>query len=138
MVQCKNNAVLTCLIGVLLIFASCKNAIKPEAVVGRWNYIKVGDPYSRNPDDTVSTRALAEKAPYINFSSNGDLKIASEGKILSYGKYRIEGNNIVVTEQLANGKTRAFPFYIIKLTDNEITFETKEDDAVRVTAKRVK
>lgn len=138
MVRRNKNTVLIFLAGVLLIFASCKNAIKPEAVVGRWNYIKVSNPYSRNPDDTVSTRALAEKAPYINLSSNGDLVIVSEGKPLSHGKYRIEGNNIEVTEQLADGKTRNFPFYIIKLIDDEITFETKEDDAVRVTAKRAK
>jgi len=122
----------------LLAFTACKTAIKPEAVVGKWDYVKVSNPYSRNPDDTVSTRTLAEKAPYINLSSNGGLSIVSEGKILSHGKYRVEGNNIEVTEQLADGKTSNFTFYITKLTDNEITFETKEDDAVRVTAKKAK
>jgi len=138
MIQRSYNIVLIFLVGILSVFVSCKNVIKPEAVIGRWNYIKVGNPYSRNPYDTVSARVLAEKAPYITFSSNGDLVIISESKVLSQGKYHVEDNNIEVTEQLANGKTRVFPFYIIKLTDNEITFETKEDDAVRVTAKRAK
>jgi len=67
MVRRSYNTVLISLAGILLIFASCKNVIKPQDVVGRWNYTKVGNPYSRNPDDTVSTRALAEKEPYINF-----------------------------------------------------------------------
>lgn len=57
---------------------------------------------------------------------------------MSHGKYQVKGNNIDVTEVLTDGKTRNFSFYITKLTDNEITFETKEDDAVRVTAKKAK
>lgn len=127
-----------CIVVILLAFTACKTAIKPKAVVGKWDYVKVSNPYSNNPDDTVSTRTLAEKAPYLTLSANGDLIIVSEGKILSHGKYRVENNNIEVTEHLADGKIRNFTFYVTKLTDNEITFETKEDDAVRVTAKKVK
>jgi len=137
MVRRSDSTVLICLTGMLL-FTSCKDKIKPESVIGKWSYIKVSNPYSRNPDDTVSSRALAEKAPYITLSPGGELTIVSEGKILSHGKYLVEGNNIQVIEQLADGKTRNFPFYIVKLTGDEIIFETKEDDAVRVVAKRVK
>ncbi|WP_448699137.1 hypothetical protein ACFGVR_19470 [Mucilaginibacter sp. AW1-3] len=132
------KTILFCFIAILFVFTSCKTTIRPEAVVGKWKYIKVGNPYSRNPDDTVSSRELAEKAPYITLSPNGELTIVSEGKVLSHGKYQLVGSNIEVAEQLPDGKTRNFPFYISKLTDTEIIFETKEDDAVRVTARRAK
>jgi len=58
------------------------------------------------------------------------------GKVLSHGTYKIDQGNISYTEVLPDGKTRTFPFWIKKLTDKEIVFETKEDDAVRVTARK--
>jgi len=140
---CSNlNAMTTrisfCFLLVIIAFTACKHVIKPEEVIGKWRYIKVSNPYSRNPDDTVSARELNEKSPSVIFSQGGDMLILSEGKILSHGRYKLDGNNIRVTEQLADDKTRNFSFYIISLTDKQIIFETKEDDAVRVTATRVK
>jgi len=122
----------------LLAIAACKSSIKPEAVIGKWKYIKVENPYSPNPPDTVSAMEIIEKTPYLQLSANGDLLMMWGGKVLSHGKYSIKGNYIQYTETMADGKTRQFPFFISKLTDTQIIFETKEDDPVRVTAQKVK
>jgi len=129
---------LLCFLLVIIVFTACKHVIKQDEVIGKWKYVKVSNPYSRSPDDTVSAGELNQKSPTITFSQSGDMVILSEGKILSHGKYQLDGNNIQVNEQLANGTTRNFPFYIISLTDKQIVFETKEDDAVRVTAVRIR
>ncbi|OCX53440.1 hypothetical protein BEL04_03830 [Mucilaginibacter sp. PPCGB 2223] len=123
-----------CFLLAIIALSSCKQVIKPEDLFGKWKYVKVSNPYSRNPDDTVSAKELREKSPSVTFSPNGHMDIISEGKILSQGKYRVEDHNILVTEQLPDGKTRNFPFYIMSLNGQQMIFETKEDDAVRVTA----
>ena len=129
---------LVCFLLMIVALTACKHVIKPGELIGRWKYVKVSNPYSRNPDDTVSARELKEKSPSVTFFADGDMMILSEGKVLSHGKYQLQGNNIQVTEQLADGKTRNFPFYIINLTAHQLVFETKDDDAVQVVALRVK
>jgi hypothetical protein len=116
--------------------ASCKHAIDPKMLAGKWDYVKVENPYSPNPPDTVSAQELKDKAPYIRLSENGVLLMMWGGRVLSHGTYKLDNGNISYTEQLPDGKTRTFPFWIKKLTDKEIIFETKEDDAVRVTAQK--
>ncbi len=122
----------------MLLFAisSCKHVLKPENLYGKWVYTKVENPYSPNPPDTVSAQNLAENKPYIVLSKNGDLIMIWGGKLLSHGKYKIDGVNISYTESLAGGKSRTFPFWIKEVTANKIIFETKDDDAVRVTARK--
>lgn len=124
------------ILSVIISVTSCKPALKPESLVGKWNYIKVENPYSPNPPDTVSAQELADKHPYIRFSQNGVLLMMWGGRVLSHGTYKLENGNINYTEQMPDGKTRTFPFWIKKLTDTEIIFETKEDDAIRVTARK--
>lgn len=119
-----------------IVITSCKRTIDPKMLIGKWNYVKVENPYSPNPPDTVSAKELAEKAPYIRLSPNGVLLMIWDHKVLSHGTYKVVDGNISYTEQLPDGKTRTFPFWIKELTDKQITFETKEDDAVRVTAKK--
>jgi uncharacterized membrane protein len=58
------------------------------------------------------------------------------GKVLSHGKFKTDGKNIRYTETLPDGKTREFPFWVMKLTDKEIVFETMGADGSRVTAVR--
>jgi len=117
----------------LLLFGSCGTSVKPDNLYGKWKYIKVENP-NANPPDSVSSADLAAQAPSIQFSKNNDLIINWGGKVLSHGKFRTEGQNIQYTETLADGKTRAFPFWVSKLTDKELVFETKGADGSRVTA----
>lgn len=117
----------------LLFFSSCGTSVKPENLYGKWKYVKVQNPNS-NPPDSVSSEDLAAQAPSIEFSKNNDLVIVWGGKVLSHGKFRTEGQNIQYTETLADGKTRTFPFWVSKLTDKDLVFETKGADGSRVTA----
>jgi hypothetical protein len=120
-----------------IIFSSCKRPLDPKMLAGKWNYVKVENPYSPNPPDTISARELAENKPYIRLSENGVLLMMWGGKVLSHGTYKIgDKDNINYTEEMPDGKTRTFPFWIKELTDKEIIFETKEEDAVRVVAKK--
>ena len=120
---------------ILLFFASCKSSINPEDLYGKWKYIKVENPHA-TPPDSVSSSDLQAQAPYIQFSKSNDLVIIWGGKILSHGKFKTDGKNIRYTEGLPDGKTREFPFWVMKLTDKEIVFETLGADGSRVTAVR--
>jgi hypothetical protein len=119
----------------LLFFASCGNSVKPENLYGKWRYIKVENP-NANPPDSVSSQDLAKQTPYIQFTKNNDLVIMWGGSVLSHGKFSTESQNIQYTESLADGKTRTFPFWVSKLTNKDLVFETKGADGSRVTAVR--
>jgi len=119
----------------LLFLSSCGTSVKPENLYGKWKYINVQNP-NASPPDSVSGQDLAMQAPSIQFSKNDDLVITWGGKVLSHGKFRTEGQNIQYTETLADGKTRTFPFWVSKLTDKVLVFETKGTDGSRVTAVR--
>ncbi|RKR83873.1 hypothetical protein BDD43_4088 [Mucilaginibacter gracilis] len=127
---------LICLIVLSVALAACKHQIDAKMLVGKWNYTKVENPYSANPPDTVSAQQLADKKPSISLSPKGELLMIWGGKVLSHGTYKLVEGSISYTEQLPDGKTRIFPFWIKELTDKQIIFETREDDAVRVTAKK--
>jgi uncharacterized protein (TIGR03066 family) len=127
----KVNVVVVLLI--MLAFAACKPYIDANKLVGRWHYVKVEKAHVDLPD-TVSRAELEDAKPYIEFANNGNVTIMWGGKILSHGKYKIDGKNIVYTESLPGGKTRTFPYYVTQFTDKEITFETTDDDGSRVKA----
>ena len=128
----KTSIILVAIFGIIL--TSCKHSIDPKTLVGKWNYVKVENPYSPNPPDTVSADELKQQESYIRLSENGVLLMMWGHKVLSHGTYKLLDGNISYTEQMPDGKTRTFPFWIKELTDTKITFETKEDDAIRVTA----
>lgn len=115
--------------------ASCKTAVSPKNLYGRWQYIKVEHP-NANPPDSVSNHDLAYAAPFIQFSKNDSLLMVWSGSVLSKGKFHTDGNNIRYTEDLPDGTKREFPFWVIKLTDQEIVFETTVEEKSRVTAVR--
>lgn len=118
----------------LLCLTACTNRVNPEALYGDWKYIKIDHPQGDGLTDTISTDTLMAKAPFITFSKNNELKITWGGKILSQGKFTISGDNINFTENLAGGQTRTFPFYVSKLDEKSIVFETLGKDGSRVTA----
>ena len=121
----------------LLIFSSCKpKPIQREALLGKWRYVKVENPNS-HPPDSVSATELEMESPYIKFSKNDSMMIWWGGKVLSHGTYKLDGSNIQVREILDSGKTRNFPFFVSKLTDKDLIFETSGEEGTKVTAVRV-
>jgi hypothetical protein len=121
-------------LSVLIIFSlsACTSSIKPEDLYGKWKYIRVEHP--NDPTDSVRSGELVFRAPYIQFSANNKMLIMWGGKVLSHGTFSTEGQNIKIKEELPDGRTREFPFWVIKLTDKDLIFETKGDDKSRVTA----
>src|ERR1700761_3549006 len=117
----------------LTLFASCQSAIKPEALYGKWKYIKIENNSVSNTN-IVTSEQLESEEPYIQFSKNDSLLIWWGGKVLSHGSYKIEGDKIQVKEILGDGKTREFPFIVSKLDDKNLIFETNGDDGAKVTA----
>lgn len=121
--------------GFLLLFAAaCKHSIKPEALYGNWKYVKIDKPRGDDLADTVTTAELEEQKPEISFSTKNQLVIYWGGKILSQGTFTVDGENINYTEQLPEGKSRTFPFWVSKLDSKTIVFETLGKDGSRVTA----
>src|SRR5258708_39802057 len=89
----------------ILVIASCKSSINAVDLYGKWKYIKVEKPNAYPPDSVTSTE-LSMQSPYIQFSANNTLVIMWGGKVLSHGKFTIEGHNINYTESLPDGTTR--------------------------------
>lgn len=112
---------------------SCKSSISSNKLYGKWKYTRVEKP-NANPPDSVSTLELNAVQPYIQFSADNTLQIIWDGKVLSHGKFTIDGQNIRYTESLPDGSTRQFPFWVSKLTDKQIIFETSGEEGSRVTA----
>lgn len=129
------NIILLINIVLLFLVAGCSGNLKPENLRGKWKYVKVFNPEAF-PPDSVSTMELQELKPYIEFSGDNKLQIIWGGKVLSKGTYRIEADNIHFREDLGGGQTREFPFYVSKITEKEIVFETVGADASKVTAVR--
>jgi len=122
-------------LAILLLFAvsACKSSISVDDLYGKWRYTTVMKPNAVRPD-SVSSSDLRIQVPFIEFSKNGKYMIVWGGSLLSHGTFSVEGRDIWINEVLEDGSTRKFPFWVSKLTDKEITFETKGADASRVTA----
>ena len=118
----------------IYIIASCNSTIKPEDLYGKWKYIKIEHPNDRL--DIIKDADVAAHSPYIQFTKDNSLVIMWDGKVLSHGKFIIDGHNINYTESLPDSTTRQFPFWVSKLTDKDLIFETKGENASRVTAVR--
>jgi hypothetical protein len=116
-----------------LLFAACKPAITPQNLYGTWKYIKVENP-NETPPDSVSKYDLQQQSPYIKFTTADSLVIVWDGKVLSHGKFTLDGKNIQYTEILPGGKTRTFPFWVSVITAKNLVFETTGEDGTRVTA----
>jgi len=121
------------IIALLFFFLSCNRAIKPEDLFGKWKYIKVEHPRA-SPPDSLTSADIKASAPYIQFTQNKQLVIVWDGRVLSHGKFVIDDHNLVYTETMTDGKTRTFPFWVSKLTDKDLIFETRGEDGSRVTA----
>jgi len=121
---------------ILIVFiTSCKPAIKSTDLYGTWKYLKVANP-NETPPDSVGHHELLAQAPFIQFTKSDSLIIIWGGKVLSHGKFVMDGNNISYTETLPDNSTRKFPFYISKIDGKNLVFETLGEHGTRVTAVR--
>jgi len=119
----------------ILLIQSCKPATKSSDLYGTWKYQKVENP-NEKPPDSVGHDELQAQAPFIKFTKSDSLIIVWGGKMLSHGKFRMDGNNISYTEKLPDGSSRTFPFYISKIDEKNLVFETLGEQGTRVTAVR--
>lgn len=121
------------LIALIVLIAACKPAIKPADLYGTWKYIKVENP-NETPPDSVSHADLQVQSPSVRFTKSDSLIIVWGGKVLSRGKFRLDGVDIRYTENLPDGTVREFPFYISKIDSKNLVFETLGEQGTRVTA----
>ncbi|GAB3931489.1 hypothetical protein [Mucilaginibacter myungsuensis] len=112
----------------------CKPELSKKKLYGEWKYTKIDHPQSDNPADTLTSGQLAEDNPYITFKPQSQLTIHWGGKLLSHGTFEVKGKEISYTEQLPEGRSRTFPFFVSELDDKHIVFETLGADGSRVTA----
>jgi len=113
-------------------FASCKKPLTPEALYGRWNYVKVENPNS-HPPDSVKHAEIVAAQPYILFTKDS-LIMWWGGKVLSHGTYKVAGDSIQMKELLPGNTTREFAFHVSELTNKEIIFSTRGEDGSEVMA----
>ena len=116
-----------------LLFTACKSNIKPGQLYGKWKYIRVQN-LKATPPDSIRRVDLEEQQPYIIFGKDNSVQILWDGKVLSHGKFTTDGDNIKVKEQFPDGSTREFPFYVSKLDDKTLIFESMGTDGSTVTA----
>lgn len=118
----------------LFLITACKHSINANLLYGDWKYIKIDHPKGDDMTDTIPGDTLKAAAPYIRFTNKNQLYINWGGKILSHGTYTTKGDNINYTEQMPDGKTRTFPFWVSHLDTKTIIFETLDNNGARVTA----
>jgi hypothetical protein len=117
----------------IILFTSCKSAIQPVELYGRWNYVKLERPNANPPSAEPAWKLKIEK-PYILFTQSNDLEIWWSGEKLSHGKFTTKDNDIVFKQVLDDGQIREFPFHVTELTDKTLVFETAGEEGSRVTA----
>lgn len=120
----------------LLLLAACKQGVQPEKLYGEWTYVKIDHRRSDDQTDTLGRQDLAISKAHIKFIPENKLEIWWDGKVISYGTFRTQGDNIQFTEQLPGGKTRTFPFYVSRLDAKNLIFETMGTTGSRVMATR--
>lgn len=123
------------LLYLLILFCGCNYLLSERDIVGEWKYIEISTQHG-DPKDEISSEELKKLSPSIVFLKEGDFKIMWDHKLLSSGKYVLEGNIIRITENLPGGKTRLFPFLIVSVDDHSLKFQTMVQDATIVTAER--
>lgn len=111
---------------------SCKPSVNAGGLYGKWDYIKIEHPKGDAPD--LQADELKKQGASVEFSKDSTYVIMWAGKPLSHGKFVNDGEKIMINEDLPDGTTRSFAFYITKASDKELVFETKTGTNAKVTA----
>ena len=75
---------------IFYLLVSCKSSLNPDLLYGKWKYIKVENP-NASPPNSIRSAELQFRAPDIQFTKNNNLIIVWGGKVLSHGKFSING-----------------------------------------------
>jgi hypothetical protein len=119
----------------ILFLAACNSGINKDALIGRWHYKSYA---YQNKSLNKPLVNIAAQQPYIEFKEDGTAAIYSSGKVLSSGKYQLEGKIIRFVEDLPNNQTRKIPFLIIELNENQLIFQTMDAEVKVMTAEKEK
>ncbi len=119
---------------IFLSIIACSGSFKEEQLYGKWKYSKVVFT-NRSPKDSLTTDEIKFQNADIEFNTDGKAKITSSGKIISSGTYFLDGKIIRYKERLQSGE-REIPFLIKMLNDNQIIFETMEQDVKQIVANK--
>ncbi|ASU33397.1 hypothetical protein [Mucilaginibacter xinganensis] len=119
-------ALFTCLL------IGCKPSLNSGWLYGKWNYTNIEHPKGDSPD--IPANELKKQGASIEFLKDNTYVIMWGGKPLSHGKFIAGGDKIMINEELPDGTTRSFPFYITKASEKELVFETKSGSNAVVTA----
>ena len=122
----------------LLLFFSvlilgCSRSVDQVGLIGKWDYIRIENLNAQSEDSTTAEDLKIAK-PYIQFTAENKVQIIWDGKVLSSGTYRLDGQMIRYQENLAGGRKREFPFLVNSLSEEKIVFQTMSNENTRVTA----
>ena len=119
----------------MLILAACNGGINKDALLGKWKY-KSYEYQNKSLNKPLAN--IVAQQPYIMFNADGTAAIYSSGKVLSSGKYQLDGKIIRFEEDLPNNQKRKIPFLIKELTENQLVFQTMDAEVKVITAEKEK
>jgi hypothetical protein len=119
----------------IFLLAACNSGINKDALIGKWNYKSYA---YQNKSLNKPLANIKAQQPYIEFKENGSAAIYSSGKVLSFGKYQLDGKIIRFVEDLPNNQKRKIPFLIIELNENQLIFQTMDAEVKVITAEKEK
>lgn len=121
------------MLGLIVSLSACNKQIDKEKLIGKWNYIKV-EYLSEDPPIVQEGQELEDKHPYLLLSAEGEAIIFAEDKIISEGKYYLEGDIVRYEEMMEGNIRRKIPFLIKSLEAEKLVFETMDKNTIRITA----
>ena len=116
-----------------VLITGCSRSVDQVVLIGKWDYIRIENLNAQSEDSTTAEDLKIAK-PYIQFTAENKVQIIWDGKVLSSGAYRLDGQMIRYQENLPGGRKREFPFLVNSLSEEKIVFQTMSNENTRVSA----
>ena len=116
-----------------VLIPGCSRSVDQMNLIGKWDYVRIENLNAQSEDSTTAEDLKIAK-PYIQFTAENKVQIIWDGKVLSSGTYRLDGQMIRYQENLPGGRQREFPFLVNSLSEEKIVFQTMSNENTRVTA----
>ena len=116
-----------------VLIPGCSRSVDQMSLIGKWDYVRIENLNAQSEDSTTAEDLKIAK-PYIQFTAENKVQIIWDGKVLSSGTYRLDGQMIRYQENLPGGRKREFPFLVNSLSEEKIVFQTMSNENTRVTA----
>ena len=116
-----------------VLILGCSRSVDQIGLIGKWDYVRIENLNAQSEDSTTAEDLKIAK-PYIQFTAENKVQIIWDGKVLSSGTYRLDGQMIRYQENLPGGRKREFPFLVNSLSEEKIVFQTMSNENTRVTA----